>query len=255
MLSIVITEKSICERSTYDGLTQAILANDMPEIATSAVLDHYTNFSGYRGIMATQELQLAPVTFRLTHGELATFALEHGLSGYVDSLGTPLPLLDDAAADLFYTSFTDPNPSDYLWDLFGDRGNGLRLRFEVTPAAAQLRRIRYQTGTTLLKLINDALVQAGLPRFILKGVSRVGAFYLPMMFEGESETRLLAKRFPGGGAPVVQLPSREYWPIAIGSTNRTAQLKLLEVGVRKLDATKVSSRLPAWCSGVAVVTD
>jgi hypothetical protein len=139
--------------------------------------------------------------------------------------------------------------------VFGDSGNGYRLRFEVTPGVARIREIRYNSGTTLLKQVNDALVAADLPRFVLKGISRVGAFYLPMTWRVENETRLLAKRFPGGGAPVVGTAPNEYWPIPIGTANPTAELKLVEIGVRNLDSAIVSSKLPSWCASVPIVSD
>src|SRR5436309_2828936 len=115
MRQIVITKNSIREFSVYDGLTRAILDHDMPEIPGSTTLDHYTNTTGFKGITASQELWLAQVTFHLSQGELATFAQEHGMQGFIDANGTPKPLLKEAAADLFYTSFTEPVPSEHLW--------------------------------------------------------------------------------------------------------------------------------------------
>lgn len=253
--NMVVGENSILEFSTYDGLTSAILNYDMPEITGPLLLDHYTKISSFKGILATQEFRLRPITPRLSQGELDTFARLHNLQGYVDANGMPTTSLKSAASDLFYTSFCQNGPSDHLWSTFGESGNGYRLKFEVTPKAAHLREIRYNAGTTLLKQVNDALLAAGLPRFVLKGVSRVGAFFLPMIWHAENETRLLAKRFSGGGAPVIGTAPNEYWPIPIGAINPTADLRLVEIGVRNLDATIVASRLPAWCSSVPVVKD
>lgn len=255
MRRIVVTKKTISEFSTYDGLSLAILNHDMPEIAGTTTLDHYTGMSGFKGIMTTQELRLSPITPRLSQGELETFAREHSLQGYFDAKRMPTNLLKEAAADLFYTSFCQNGPNDHLWTVFGDTGNGYRLRFEVTPAVARIREIRYNLGTTLLKQVDDALAAAGLPRLVLKGISRVGAFYLPMTWSAENETRLLAKRFPGGGAPVVGIAPNEHWPIPIGTANPTAMLKLVEIGVRNRDAAIVSSKLPGWCASVQVVSD
>lgn len=255
MRQIVVTENTIREFSTYDGLTRAILDHDMPEIAEAATLDHYTGISSFKNIVATQVLRMSPITQRLSQGELDTFAREHGLKGYIDTMGMTTKLLKGAAADLFYTSFCQNGPNDHLWNTFGDTGNGYRLCFEVTPGAARLREIRYNAGTTLLKQVNDALAAAGLPPFALKGISQIGAFFLPMTWSAENEIRLLAKRFTGGGAPVVGTAPNEYWPIPIGIANQTAGLKLVEIGVRNLDPAVVSSRLPAWCASVPVVSD
>jgi len=256
MRKLTITENSIIEHSAYNALSSAILDYDMPEITRPVLLDHYTKGSGFKGILAAQALHLAPVTLRLSEGELIAFAVEHGLNGYIDANGVATSLMKQAAADLFYASFREPPPSARLWDAFGDNGNGYRLRFDVTTdGAANLRAIRYHGPVTLLKQVNDALANAGLPRFVLKGVSRVGAFYLSAVWQPEEEVRLLAKRFAGGGAPVAMGAMHEYWPIPIGSRNKTATLSLVEIGVRNLDRDVVSSRLPAWCQGVPVVPD
>jgi hypothetical protein len=256
MREIAITERSMVETSNYDGLTRAILDHDLPELSGTATLDHYTDGAGFRGIMQSGELHLSSLTHRLGQGELDTFAWEHGLDGYVEQNGPVKPLLRDAAADLFYTSFTALPPDNDLWGGFGDQGNGYRLRFEVTPAGAgHLREIRYHGGTTLLRQVNDALVGTGLPRFILKGISRVGAFYLPATWQHESETRLLAKRFAGSGAPVVAGPRGEYWPVPIGQPNPTAELSRIEIGVRNLSRAIVGQRVANWCATVPVVTD
>ncbi|WP_203077307.1 hypothetical protein [Falsiroseomonas ponticola] len=256
MRQIYVGQRSIREFSTYDGLSRAILDFDMPETRATTILDHYTTGTGFKGIMSSGQLWLSPITLRLNQGELDTFALEHGLQGYVDAKGSHKPALAQAAADLFYLSFTQPQPSEHLWDVFGERGNGYRLRFAVTPGSAgQLRAIRYHGQTTLLRKVNDALASAGLPRFILKQISRVGAFYLPLMLQPENETRLLAKRFPGGNAPTISVGSHDVWPITIGSADKTAELTLIEVGIRRQDRAVVQANLPAWCPTIPVITD
>lgn len=168
ILQMAITDHSLSEFSNYDGLTASILDRDMPEMKGTTVLDHYTS-GGYSGIMRSQSLWLAPITLRLKQGELDTFAFEHGLKGYINSSGQMTPDLVQAAADLFYTSFTEPPVNQHLWTHFGANGYGYRLRFEVTPSGPlQVRAIRYHGGTTLLRQVNEALDNAGLPRFVLK---------------------------------------------------------------------------------------
>lgn len=251
-----ITQRSICEFPRYSALSRAILDTDMPEVAGTTRLDHYTTAGGFKGIIASRQLHLAPITPRLSQGELDTFAVTHNLLGYIDAAGKVTPELAKAAANLFYASFTETAPSDHHWEAFGDNYAGFRLRFDVTPGAAgRMRAIRYHQSPTLLQQVNDALVQAGLPRFVLKGVSRVGAYYLPLVLKPENETRLLAKRFAGGGAPVIQINGHERWPIPIGATNTTAGLTLVEIGVHGRDPAIVQSRLPAWCSNVPVIKD
>lgn len=189
-------------------------------------------------------------------GELIPFAWEHGLHGYVGADGKPTQLLLDASADLFFTSFGRPPLNERLWDRFGGNGNGFRLGFEVTAnGEADLVAIRYPQGTTLLKQINDALAADGCPPFILKGVSRVGAYFLPATWEDEDEVRILAKRFMGGRAPVLSQNGIEVWPVPIDVVNRTALISLKEIGVRKLNPEIVRKRLPTRWADIPVVQD
>src|SRR3546814_13513281 len=83
MRKIVITDSSIREFSTYDGLTQAILDHDMPERTGTTVLAHYTD-GGVKGIMQRQALWIATITLRLIQGELALFDPALVTDGYVD---------------------------------------------------------------------------------------------------------------------------------------------------------------------------
>ncbi len=256
MRELSVTEKSIRETSHYDGLSRVILGNDLPKIQTPVRLDHYTEAPAFWNIVTTGELHLHALSGRLNQGEFSPFAWEHGLHGYVEPNGAPKQALLDASADLFFASFSSPPQSDRLWDRFGNSGNGFRLGFEVTAdSGADLCAIRYPQGPTLLKEINDALTAEGCPPFILKGVSRIGAYFLPAAWEEEKEVRLLAKRFQGGGAPVTRRNGIEIWPIPIDSDNDTASLSLKEIGVRKLDPAIVRSRLAARWAAVPVVQD
>ncbi|MBY5508326.1 hypothetical protein HFO81_22590 [Rhizobium leguminosarum] len=253
---LLITEKSIRETSTYDGLSRVILGRDVPKIQTPLRLDHYTEGPAFWEIIKTGELHLHALSGRLNQGEFSPFACEHGLHGYVEPNGAPKQLLLDASTDLFFASFSLTPQSDRLWDRFGNAGNGFRLGFEVTAdSAADLCAIRYPQGPTLLKQINDALITQGCPPFILKGISRIGAYFLPTAWEEEKEVRLLAKRFQGGGAPVRQRNGIEIWPIPIDSDNHTASLSLKEIGVRKLDPAIVRSKLPARWAAIPVLQD
>jgi hypothetical protein len=253
---VTITAKSIIEHSSYSAITDTIVGADMPEIVGPTTLDHYTGGTGFRGITGSRELWLTPVLRRLHEGELGPFAIEHGLDGYVDANGVATSLMREAATDLCYASLTAAPPDDHLWETFGERGSGYRLRFEITQGAAgRLRAIRYQSGKILLKRVNDDLVAHGLPRFVLKGVSRLGAYHLPLVLSSEKETRLLAKRFAVGDDPVVATPSGEHWPVPIGTSNDTADVTLAQIGVRGRDPAIASAKLPRWCAHVPVVAD
>lgn len=256
MRKLSVTDLSIREISSYDGLSKEILDYDLPKIATPVRLDHYTETLAFWNIISSGELRLHPLSGRLSQGEFSTFAWEHGLDGYVERNGPSTEFFKEASANLFFASFSMPPQSNHLWDRFANSGNGLRLGFEITAnGAAALCAVRYPQEPTLLKQINDALEAEGLPRFVLKGVSRIGAYFLPATWENVQEVRLLAKRFDGGGAPVIRQNGQEFWPVPIGSTNKTASIVLKEIGVRRLDPAIVRSKLPAQWSAIPVLQD
>jgi len=95
-----------------------------------------------------------------------------------------------------------------LWNVFGDRGNGVKIVFElsVIKSRSELRPVKYQTrsqaASSLIKKINDRIQNECKRHFIMRGISRVGAFYLPLGFslEKEEETRLLVKSWGEGPA-------------------------------------------------------
>jgi len=256
MSRFYVGKTSIVEESNYNGLSQAIIDRDMPAIANVMTLDHYTKPAAGRSIIESQEFRLAQLTYRVPEGELQTFASEHGLTGYVDAAGNHTPFFKEAADNLFFGSFTVPPVNDHHWAGFGENGTGYRLRLEVKAGrGGQLREMRYQGPVTLQKQIDNALRDAGLPRLLVKSVSRIGAFYLPVIYDVEGEVRLLAKRFDEAPSPVISGPQGEYWPIPIGQPNDTAEMKLTEIGVKNLDPDIVRARLAAKGIATPVVQD
>ena len=176
---------------------------------------------------------------RLKEHEFTTFAREHKLAGYLrcGQHGYLRPYYRQLAKDLFYCSLTRPGIGNEhkMFRVFADEGRGVRLRFRLTPAAAELRPIRYQQRSrpTLLRELNETLVQRGSVPFIPWTLSKIGVFYLPLGYAIEDESRLLIKRYAelqGTNMDASQSDGRyEYWPLPINAANGWCQIELLQV--------------------------
>ncbi|MFZ1932540.1 MAG: hypothetical protein WCB27_04730 [Thermoguttaceae bacterium] len=122
-----------------------------------------------------------------------------------------------------------------MFHVFADRGRGVRLRFRLSPVAAELRPIQYQhrSRPTLLRELNEMLVRQGSVPFIPWTLSKIGAFYLPLGYATEDELRLLIKRhaeFRGTHIDTSRSDGRyEYWPLPINTPNGWCQIELLRV--------------------------
>jgi len=73
----------------------------------------------------------------------------------------------------------------------------------------------------LLSRFNKALTEKGLPPFVPKGISRIGAFYLPNTLIQEKEIRLLVKRHSGDELIAADRNDAksdgtfQYWPLSL----------------------------------------
>jgi hypothetical protein len=167
-------------------------------------------------------------------GELDTFAIKHGLDGYLRSSNGNPPFYKELSDDIFYTSLTRPGGKneDELWNVFAEGGRGVRLKLQVAPVRARsdLRPIQYeQPAQTLLNELNNALAQEGEPPFVPWTTSRIGAFYLPSSLHREDEVRPMIKRYKGGRNDARSDPPNEYWPIPLNSENDYCRIDLLEI--------------------------
>jgi hypothetical protein len=217
-------------------------------------LDHYTRFSAFRSIISSGQLRLYWVRKNLSADELSSFASVHQLQGLV-SPGTPYYV--ELSEWLFYCSLTLPGAGheQNLWDLFGDRQRGVRLRFRVNPGAAELRPMHYGGAKpTLLVQINQKLKAKTGRIFFPHSISTIAAFYLPLGYRDEAETRLLLKKTPhliGRGTD----GGNEYCAVPINQQNPICNIDLVSVTPGKYaDRTEVNNLLAtSRFSGVSVL--
>ena len=237
--AIHIRPRFICEFTGSHDLSDAVLDSMFPRHSGPVELEHFTSLDGFRGIVGSGELRLYSVVKRLKEHEFTTFAREHRLAGYLrcGQHGYVRPYYRELAKDLFYCSLTRPGAGNesHMFQVFADHGRGVRLRLKVITGAAELRHIRYQRRSrpTLLRELNDALVQRGSVPFVPWTLSKIGVFYLPLGYATEDELRLLIKRhieYRGTGADATRSDGRfEYWPLPIGVPNKWCSIELVQV--------------------------
>jgi hypothetical protein len=230
---------------TQDGgtsLSDAILDSCFPHSDTTIEYAHYTRFSTLQGLVATGQWRLYWVYKRLNEAEFTTFSNDHGLDGYFDTdPHTGRPIYEDLCRDLFYTSLTR-HPSanaDDMWEAFGEQGRGVRLIFRVQPVLqrSEFRPVRYKNALsrTIIQELSQAAQGQLQRRLVLMGISRIGAFYLPLGFVDEQESRLLVKRFhvpnsvqnPWAGVQADGL--HQYLPVPLNQDNDFCRLDLVRV--------------------------
>jgi len=234
----------VIEYSSSQGtLSQLIIEYYFPLIREQKRLAHFTSLEKFKSIISTGTLRLYSLRKRINEQEFKTFSEDFGLVGYLDdSQGEPY--YKTLMSDLFYTSFTNPNPADepYMWNVFGASGAGIKILFDVSieEDRAELRPVIYRTknqaaGTLVKRLMDRIHAECG-RRFIMRGISRIGAFYLPLGYslEKEEETRLLIKSWGEGPVHdmVVRTGNDAYIPLPINNNvNSFCKLIVAEVQV------------------------
>lgn len=219
---LVVRPDFIYEPSWSTAVSDALLERMFPSLGATELV-HFTKPHLLPDILKSRQLWLAAVSKNFD-AEYKAFLAEHNYTAASAKIRREL------AGAFFYASFTTPgSPSeDILWREFADLGTGYRLRFRLTPRAAELRAIRYQsTGNSLLTALDEDLIAATGRRFFPRGVARITAFSLRKSLAHEGETRLLvpnppqAARFSHSG---------DFIALQMGpNTNPWCQIELLGV--------------------------
>jgi hypothetical protein len=223
-------------------LSDVILDSCFPHSDTAVEYAHYTRFATLQGVVATGQWRLYWVYIRITQAEFTTFADDHGLDGYFDpNPDTGSPLYEDLCRDMFYTSVTQfPSANEAaMWDTFGEQGRGVRMIFRIEPVngRAEFRPVRYKNpgSQSIVQELSHAAQTELHRRLVLMGISRIGAFYLPLGFNDEEESRLLVKRFRVAGlthdpwAGVEADGAHEFLPISLNQPNPFCRIDLIRV--------------------------
>lgn len=229
--------------SSIGSLSQALINHYFPPILDASRQAHFTTLDKLKSILSSRSLRLYTLLKRVDEQEFKPFAEDFGLTGYLDDRDDK-PYYKTLMGDLFYTSFTNLKPVDepYMWKLFGAGGDGVKIVFEISviKSRAELRPVIYRTKNqvlgSLIKCLIDRIRNECNRHFIMRGISRVGAFYLPMGYslEKEEETRLLIKSWSEGQAhDLIENDGQyAYIPLKLGdSENQFCNLNIVEIQV------------------------
>lgn len=241
-IHVLPDSKVVIEYTSSEGsLSQALIEHFFPAEQAGAEVSHFTSLNSFKSIAASNELRLSSLLKRINEQEFRPFSEDFGLSGHLDTSDGEA-YYKALMESLFYTSFTDAEPNDpnYMWQLFGDQGKGVKLTVQVSPIKrrAELRRVRYssqnEAAKSLISSIMRRIKQECGRHFIMRDISRVGAFYLPLGYslEREEETRLLVKSW--GDGPAHELASGQadqaHLPLELGiGANEFCSLNIVEV--------------------------
>ena len=228
--------KGVVTELSPTPLADLIVDAAFPAAATAVEYWHYTTAVAATSIIATRKFRLYAVTKCLSQGEYEPFCRDHHCTGYLDpEPQTGRPVFEGMCSDLFYGSFVRTGDGDeaHMWKVFGERRGGVRFRVRIQPTLqrAELRPVVYanQTSRTLVSAVMDAVAGTGAPQFVLRGISRIAAFYL-RFDNSESETRLLIKRYAGGRPlPIHRDGALEYLPIPLQTDHELCRLDILDV--------------------------
>ncbi|MDY0938330.1 hypothetical protein [Pseudomonas viridiflava] len=238
---LVITDSLITD-SSKERLSEFIISSIWPSIY-SATVYHYTQKGFAESILNTEVLRLSNIGKRYHEGEIVAFCDTHNLTGYLleDEEGNPAyrKLL---VPNTFYASFTDSNISTEeekrFWQDFAG-SDGARLKIQIEATNPNLRHIYYEkkkgTPIPLLNEIRRCIKQHTGLEFILRGVSRLCAFYLiGSDYEHEKELRAYYKTYDDWGMQPKGSGADSYLEIPLGIENDSGyKMSILEVQARE----------------------
>ncbi len=200
----------VVEHTSSEGtLSEVILNHHFPRIKDEIEVAHFTSIDVLQSIAKLNEFRLYSLSKRLNQQEFEPFCQTHGLTSYLDD-SEGEPYYKTLVNSLHYSSFTQVTNSDeeYMWDVFAKSGTGVKLIIKLKPIQkkSELRPVLYHSKkkdpSTLLQTIHKRILEECGRYFIIRGISRIGAFYLPFGFqlEKEEEVRLVVKNWGSGPA-------------------------------------------------------
>lgn len=200
---LVLTQNTVTEINPTP-LADLILNSAFPAASPGAEYWHYTSFKAASHILKERTFRLYSVLKRIGEGEFRAFSDDHHCQGYLEiDPTTGQSTFKGLCRDIFYGSFVRAGEGDenHMWQVFASQNCGVRFRLRITPTLqrAELRPVVYasQDSRTIVTAIMDAVSSLGGPQFVLRGISRIAAFYL-RFDNSECETRLLIKRHASG---------------------------------------------------------
>lgn len=197
---VIVTEKTISDLVNPDAkLSNALIEFLWPSISSAQVY-HFTSKENAENILNTQKFRFNNIEKRYLEDEILTFCQSHNYEGYLEKneFGEPW-YKTNIMKNMFYASFTDINitkeSEEYFWRNFST-SDGVRLKLEISADHPDFRKIYYEQkkekGIKIILELNKLIKEKYNIDLVLKGNSRICAFYLPAdKYAKENEYRAL----------------------------------------------------------------
>jgi len=235
---LIITDKVVSDLVIDDApLSEALIRHLWPSIREDTVY-HYTSKAAAESIATSKEFRFYCLTKRHTENEVEAFCTAHGLKGYLELDASGVPKYKSLILpNTFYASFTSSNikPAEekYFWSTFA-HSDGVRLKIKMRASNPNYRSLVYGDATAkpipVLAELDQKILGTYQRHFILKGISRLCAFYLSSGYAKENERRALYRSWPGYGPNPKSDGTHEYIELPLGVMSETGyHLDLLEL--------------------------
>lgn len=235
---ITVTQKTVSDIVKPDERLSSSIINHVWPSIESATVYHYTSKSAAESILNSGTFRLYCILKRFKEDEISAFCKIHSLDGYLekDDLGNE-KYKTMIMPNTFYSSFTDSSitadQEEYFWRTFASV-DGVRIKIQIQASNPNFRKMQCadETGQPI-KILSDLtnLIKTKYDRdFILKGMSRLCAFYLSKDYDIENEFRILHRYWEGLGPKPKNDGTYDYIEIPLGSMSEIGyQLEITEV--------------------------
>jgi len=235
---LVITDKVVSDLVINDApLSEALIRHLWPSIREDTVY-HYTSKAAAESIATSQVFRFYSLTKRHTENEVEAFCTSHGLQGYLELDASGVPKYKSLILpNTFYASFASsnikPEEEQYFWSTFA-HSDGARLKIKVKASNPNYRCLIYGDTTAkpipVLAELDQKILGTYQRHFVLKGISRLCAFYLSSGYAKENERRALYRTWSGYGPHPKSDGKHEYIELPLGAMSETGyHLDLLEI--------------------------
>ena len=199
----ISTKEGIFE---YNPLLSEIIFDHYYPRPNATEFYHFTKLESAIKILSSQSFRLYNLIKNYYSDEFYTFYTDHNLEGYKTNYAPDGDLYETHimkrtfSLSLAKKSNLTPTQESYLWQVFSDEAEGVRLEFEVKSYHTDFRDIYYKAPKTsnislLLNVLDNHFKKIYNRQFALSKISKIGGFYLPNIYDIENESRFLIKQF------------------------------------------------------------
>jgi hypothetical protein len=223
----------------HERLSAIIYDHYFPR-ANNGKYNHFTNLDAFENILTTRMLRLTSPLKRIKQGEYSPFYDRYKDFQFKNSQSFA-EMHKQSMSDLFYLSLVpdcnldSTSVSRNMWEDFGDNNKGVRILFDIQTSHPDFRTVNYvdknriPDGTDLLQALHLVCKTHGCG-LTFASVSKFGAFFVPVEFREEQETRFLIKKGSDQYRFPFQVENNGDFPyIEMGFNSDFAAINIIEV--------------------------